>query len=108
MTIRLWIDDLRPAPEGWVWVKTSQEAIQKLSDITLLKEDHLLQLVSFDHDLGEDDTSRPVLDWMIENDVWPAIVQIHTANPVGQQYLADTARQHAPGGTPVVVGTYAP
>ena len=26
MGIRIWLDDIRPAPEGWTWVKSVQEA----------------------------------------------------------------------------------
>ncbi len=30
MTERLWVDDLRPAPDGWTWAKSSSEAIALL------------------------------------------------------------------------------
>ena len=28
--VRLWVDDLRPAPEGYEWVKTTNEAIMRI------------------------------------------------------------------------------
>ncbi len=43
--------------------------------------------VSFDHDLGGDDTSRPVVIWMIENNFRFDNYHVHSANPVGAQWL---------------------
>jgi hypothetical protein len=43
--INLWLDDCRPAPEGWVWVKTVDEAKPYL-------ERGEVQRASLDHDLG--------------------------------------------------------
>jgi len=43
--LRLWVDDERPAPEGWFHVKTARDAIDVLST----QEVHELSL---DHDLG--------------------------------------------------------
>jgi hypothetical protein len=94
--MRLWIDDLRPAPDGWLVARSSSEAIAVLGQF----KDHpdALNEVSFDHDLGGDDTSRRVMTWMVENDVWPTeMVFVHTANPVGRQWLLGTARRYAPG-----------
>jgi hypothetical protein len=43
--------------------------------------------MSLDHDLGGDDTTRPIVLWCCENDFWPVEVRIHTANPVGRDWL---------------------
>lgn len=51
--MKLWLDDERPAPEGWLWVKTGQEAIlglQRLRQTGSLDE---LTHMSFDHDLAD-------------------------------------------------------
>ncbi|WP_170219494.1 cyclic-phosphate processing receiver domain-containing protein [Nocardioides litoris] len=94
--MRLWIDDLRPAPEGWRWAKTSREAIAIL-------EAQPADAVSFDHDLGRDrdgdDTTRAVVLWMCEHDRWPPTVHVHTANPVGREWLVGMARRYGPGVT---------
>ena len=68
MPIKLWIDDLRPCPKGWHWATTSEKAIALLS---LLSDSSSFEAVSFDHDVGGDDTTRPVVLWMCENDFWP-------------------------------------
>lgn len=35
----------------------------------------------------EDDTARPIVMWMIENDFWPAEVLCHSQNPVGRDWI---------------------
>lgn len=42
--MKLWVDDERPAPEGWTWVKTVDEATQALTDneVTDLSLDYSL------------------------------------------------------------------
>lgn len=92
---RLWVDDLRPAPDGWLWAKTSAEAIQLLNGMN-----HKIGEVSLDHDLGGDDTTRPVVLWFIENEVWPKTVRVHTANPVGRDWLVGMINRYGFGVTP--------
>lgn len=78
----LWIDDLRPAPEGWLWAKTSQEAIAAID------ANDNFSMISFDHDLGGDDTSRVVVLWLCEHDdKWPASAKVHSMNPIGAEWL---------------------
>jgi hypothetical protein len=86
---KLWIDDLRlPPSAGWVWIKTSQEAM----DFLLTADIEELEEISFDHDLGEDkfgvsDTSRRVGYFLCEVNRFPQKVYVHSSNPVGVQYL---------------------
>lgn len=42
---KLWLDDLRPAPPGWIHVKTANDAIEALMT-------NEFDEVSLDHDLG--------------------------------------------------------
>lgn len=45
--MRLWLDDVRPAPEGWALATTAREAIALLDEHGASIEE-----VSLDHDLG--------------------------------------------------------
>lgn len=115
--MRLWIDDLREDPDtkhgrysetvGWRWVKTSDAAIAALAMWEQSSGRHyfddVLDEVAFDHDLGGDDTTRRVMLWMIEQDVWPKCISVHTANPVGREWLIGMAKRYAPAGT-VIAG----
>ena len=90
MSIRLWLDDVRPPHEhgriGWTWVKTADEAIALLQSGTVVE-------ASLDHDLGphatmgetpREKTGYDVVCWMEQNGVWPRDgVHVHSANPSG-------------------------
>jgi hypothetical protein len=98
--MKLWIDDERPMPKEFdTWAKSSAEAIQALENL-IHTPGEPFELASFDHDLshtdGHDDESRPVLLWMIENNVWPDEIRVHTANPVGHKWLVSMATRYAP------------
>lgn len=80
---KLWIDDIRKPPASdWLWAVSSQEAIFFFQTISNISE------VSFDHDLGGDDTTRPVILWLCENpDKWPDYCSVHSMNPIGREWL---------------------
>lgn len=87
--MKIWVDDLRPPPSDvWVWTKSSNETTSLLK--SLCREGSAwmpLEIISLDHDLGGDDTTRPIVLWMCENDIWFKEVRVHTANPVGREWL---------------------
>lgn len=90
--MRLWVDDLREPPDDtWSWAKTSLVAIEMLK----LSGDGVSEM-SLDHDLGGEDTTRPVVLWMCENGSWPDHVYVHTANPVGREWLEGMIRRYMP------------
>lgn len=91
---KLWIDDVRPAPDdSWDIARTYNEAIEKL------KKFHY-NTISFDHDLGDfredgrEMTGYDILMWVVErlqNDLagerLPTQYNVHSANPVAQQRM---------------------
>lgn len=83
--VRLYVDDIREAPPGWHLVMTSEQAIKILD--TARKRGELVHEMSLDHDLGGDDTTRPIVMWCCENQYWPLRVNVHSANPVGIEWL---------------------
>lgn len=85
----LWIDDIRTPPRGYIWAKTSQEAID------LIEANDPFSHVSFDHDLGGDDTSRRVVLWMCENSgKWPKTASVHSMNPIGREWLTEMIKRY--------------
>lgn len=93
--MKLWVDDLRPAPDGWVWSKTSSNTI----DTLMLAGIGAVYEMSLDHDLGGDDTTRLVVLWLCEHpDYWPAKVYVHSANPVGVEWLEGMIKRYKPEG----------
>jgi hypothetical protein len=83
---KLWHDDVRPAPKGWLWAQNNMQAKHILEVFDVVE-------CSLDHDLGADpsegllakgsgeETGLQLVDWMIENDCVPEVVTIHSWNP---------------------------
>jgi hypothetical protein len=86
--MKIYLDDIRAEPEGWIRVKTAQEAIG------LLKSNNVSE-ISLDHDLGDDinGTGYDVILW-IEQEVYmknyiPPVIKVHSANvPAGDKMEA--------------------
>lgn len=82
--LNLWIDDIRLPPDGWYWAKNSMEAIDWLTY-------NQPTMISFDHDLGGDDTAIKVIDY-IEKRAYNGTIErfswaVHSANPVGRRNI---------------------
>lgn len=87
--VKMWIDDIRPKPnEEWHHMKNSSDAIK------FIKLNGMPDIISFDHDLGDDDTSMKIINFIINsyldnklqiNDNFTYFV--HSANPVGSQNI---------------------
>ena len=89
---KLWIDDVRPAPDGFDWIKTASDAVQYL-----VENWAAVTVVSFDHDLGDDSESGyDVLTWIerrvAEGYRFPGEMRVHSANPVGRQNMEAAIR----------------
>lgn len=114
---RLWLDDIRPAPEGWVWVKNFEQAVNALAA-------EPWDEASLDHDLADwhyaansltgqctspsenarrqEKTGYHVALWMVENRVFPPQVWIHSMNPSGAQSMLLLLQRHHPAGAGAV------
>ena len=94
--VRVWVDDIRTPPDdSWRWFKDSASAM------AWMQERHAAgltigTLVSLDHDLGGDDTTRPIVLWMCDNDVWADEIRVHSANPVGRAWLEGMIARYKP------------
>lgn len=96
--MKLWIDDCRPAPEGYIHahsVERAKELIQiaEILDSMVLHLDNSnwqIEVIDIDHDAGEyvnngGDYIKP-LDWFEEADRnYP--IHIHSQNPVGVENM---------------------
>jgi len=85
----LFIDDIRACPDRFDHVaRSSDEAI------AMMERGGCPRFISFDHDLGGDDTAMRVVNWVIEKDMdapgWipePFGWDVHSANPIGKQNI---------------------
>lgn len=81
--MKIYLDDERPAPEGWVLVKTVPAFIDLMRSARGRVEE-----VSLDHDLGEEGggTGHDAVSWLEEQVLAydypaPRRVHVHTSNP---------------------------
>lgn len=89
--MKLWLDDLRPPPDGWKLAKTVEEAVSHMQSGEIVE-------ASLNHDLGEglEEGHRLVL-WMVENDTWPAEgITVHPMNPVAAQRMGAVIERYGP------------
>lgn len=82
---KMFLDDLRiPDIEDYIVVRSSKEAIE------YIKEHGMPSFISFDHDLGGDDTAINVVNFITEGLLDDELkleedfdFKIHSANPIG-------------------------
>jgi hypothetical protein len=86
---KLYIDDIRDAPDSsWIVARTYDEAIKLL-------DTELFDIVSFDHDLGDNNvperTGYTILMKVVQDKVdgkpVPKEFHVHSANPVGVERM---------------------
>lgn len=102
MGIKLWHDDVRPAPHGWVWVQNNNDAKLILANVEVDE-------ISMDHDLGavpygeagimargwDEDNGYLLAQWMCQKGCVPPKVTVHSWNPVGAEKMVGLLEQYA-------------
>lgn len=87
MKVKIWLDDERPAPEGWTHVKTYEEFCAVVKD-----KFSLIEEMSLDHDLGQDKTGLHCLSWLLNEKISAGDyklpdITVHSQNPVGRKNM---------------------
>lgn len=94
--MRLWLDDVRPAPEGYdVVCFAVNNAIATIKQLEHFNE--TIELIDVDHDLGEyakfGGDGVKLLDWLEETGRnYP--IRIHSANVVGRENMLRICRKN--------------
>ena len=105
--MKLWIDDVRPAPDKYIWVKSVDEAKEcsKVLEerLAMITEElrpfsnNRIEIIDIDHDAG--DYARfggdyiKLLNWLEETGRnYP--IHIHSMNPVGAENMRRIIRKH--------------
>lgn len=92
--MKIWLDDLRPAPAGFVWCRSVNEAKRLIAE---QETSQPIECIDCDHDLGDyaDDGGDGIrlLDWFLERGtLYP--VALHTMNPVGRDNMRRMLQRH--------------
>ena len=96
--IKVWIDDIRDTPEGYIWCRSTNSALRFITQ----NEDYI-ELIDIDHDAGDYQKDGgdfiavlKELERLSRNPRWSSIYKdiikrysfrIHSANPVGVQNM---------------------
>ena len=87
MDVYVWLDDIREAPYGYVWVKSVNQAKKVIKELEELGFTIFLDL---DHDLGDyaadGGDGIKLVDWLDETGRH-YLTKLHTMNPVGRQNM---------------------
>lgn len=99
--MKLWIDDIRPAPEGYYWYVSVNKAKRIIEMLEQLKNqilppdyhgepDYDIEVIDIDHDAGEyvkdGGDYIKLLDWL-EDKGYDFPIHIHSQNPVGVENM---------------------
>lgn len=99
--MKIWVDDLRPAPNGYLWLNSVNDVIETIHLTEYicngLNELPTIEVIDLDHDAGdyvsEGGDYIKILDWMeATGRNYP--IRIHTANPVGRQNMMAIAEKN--------------
>ena len=91
--MKLWIDDVRPVPEGYKWRKSVNTAKRFIMEMELMNKPFNsapIEVIDIDHDAGDFASDGgdyiKLLDWLEETGRnYP--IRIHSYNPVGVQNM---------------------
>ena len=93
--MKIWLDGIRPAPDGFALVHSVNEAIALIEQVERCGE--MIELIDCDHDLGDYSPDGgdgiKLLDWLCERQTFYPIA-LHTANPVGRDNMLRLIKRH--------------
>lgn len=89
--MKLWVDDIRQAPEGYMWCRSVNDAklaIHMADNSIVVPEG--IEIIDLDHDAGDYASDGgdyiKLLDWLEETGrSYP--IRIHSMNPVGVENM---------------------
>ena len=98
--MKLWIDDARPAPDGFIWCHSVFRAIKEIElceNPLEWQEKDTIELIDIDHDAGDfaqyGGDYIKLLDWLEETGRnYP--IRIHSQNVVGRMNMEAICRRN--------------
>lgn len=83
---KIYLDDVRTIPEGFIGLRSFTEFI------TYIEANGLPDFISFDHDLGLQESGYDCAKWLVayclDNEMELPDFVVHSQNPVGKQNIA--------------------
>lgn len=101
--MKIWLDDTRRAPFGYLHCHSVNDAIQLIENFLLMfkvsggKDFYKIELIDCDHDLGDwaadGGDGIKLLDWLEEKG-YNFPIRLHTMNPVGRENMRAVIRKN--------------
>ena len=95
--MKIWLDDIRPAPEGYESVQSVNQAIALILEAE--EKGNQIELLDLDHDLGDyakdGGDGIKLLDYLAEHEEFYP-VSFHTSNMTGRRNMMNTVNRHWP------------
>lgn len=90
--MKLWFDDMRPAPEGWRWIKSGEVLV-----CYIYYYQGEIEELSMDHDLGKHYDGHDVISFLEEEVETGHLrqmpkIKVHSANPEGRRRMEAAVR----------------
>ncbi|RKY28745.1 MAG: hypothetical protein DRP83_00185 [Planctomycetota bacterium] len=88
--MKLWVDDVRPAPKGWIWAKSYKQAMRLMEE-----NDWDFDVISLDYDLGEEKTGYDLLCKIEQRSMeymnYTPLIGVHTSNMIVRDKMCNVA-----------------
>ena len=84
---KIWVDDMRMAPEGFRICRNYKSAIATIEYFSLCEGG--IDFISLDHDLGEEKTGYDIAKYIVENNISIKAFSCHSMNPVGKKNIEE-------------------
>lgn len=88
MKVKIWVDDVRPAPPGYLWYRTTNETIDAIKRHFRFHE--AIEVLDLDHDSGkfykDGGDYIEILNYL-EEYMLDIPIRIHSMNVVGRQNM---------------------
>lgn len=92
--MKIWLDDVRPAPAGYLWCRSVNAAIRAIEEN---EQTTPIEVIDCDHDLGDyahdGGDGIKLIDWLAERGTYYPI-RLHTMNPVGRENMRRTVERY--------------
>jgi hypothetical protein len=94
----IWLDDSSECDPSnhWYIKRDVKECLELL--INLRDAGFKVDIISLDHNLGwEQPTGYAVVDWIIKENYWPDIINVHSMNNIAAKWMIYDLMRCAPG-----------
>lgn len=89
--MKIYVDDTRNAPKDFVLANNYKSAINIINEN---KEN--IEFLSLDHDLGGNKSGYDICLYLVENEIYPKEINLHSANPVGVRNMYQLLDRYMP------------